>query len=194
MHYFNGVTSELTDGSFLPQGPANNNVGQVVWGSHDVALGRDIVETWENGQVNLVTDDGTKPSINERGDIAFHRWEPARFAWNVFLLRDGEFLRLSDDDHWNLVPHLNDRGEAAWSSGNFPDTHIRLLLRYPDGDLNCDAAVDAFDVEPFIDALLDPERYEVRHPNCDRMLGDVNGDGAVDAMDIEPFIQRLLQP
>jgi hypothetical protein len=61
-------------------------------------------------------------------------------------------------------------------------------------DLNCDGAVDAFDVEPFILALLDPQGYGARYPGCNPLNADVNGDGAVNAFDIEPFIARLIEP
>ena len=59
------------------------------------------------------------------------------------------------------------------------------------GDLNCDTAVDAFDIEPFILALFDPAGYEAGFPNCDRTLADLNLDGKVDAFDIEPFLNVL---
>ncbi len=62
------------------------------------------------------------------------------------------------------------------------------------GDTNCDGAVDAFDIEPFILALTDPNGYAARFPNCSVSSADVNGDGAVDAFDIEPFIALLVGP
>ncbi len=62
------------------------------------------------------------------------------------------------------------------------------------GDLNCDGSLDAFDIEPFIVALTDPNGYAVIHPECDRNLADANGDGSVDAFDIESFINLLIGP
>jgi hypothetical protein len=62
------------------------------------------------------------------------------------------------------------------------------------GDTNCDGAVDAFDVEPFILALTDPNGYVTQFPNCDIASADANGDGVVDAFDIEPFIALLFNP
>ena len=62
------------------------------------------------------------------------------------------------------------------------------------GDLNCDCALDAFDIEPFIVALFDPGRYDKLYPTCDIDLADINADGAVNAFDIEPFIELLFQP
>ncbi len=56
-------------------------------------------------------------------------------------------------------------------------------------DANCDGVVDAFDIEPFIDVLVNP------NPNpCSPCAGDANGDGVIDAFDIEPFINCLVGP
>jgi hypothetical protein len=54
-------------------------------------------------------------------------------------------------------------------------------------DANCDGAIDAFDIEPFIDLLVNPSPTP-----CSPCAGDVNGDGTIDAFDIEPFIDCLL--
>ncbi len=62
------------------------------------------------------------------------------------------------------------------------------------GDLNCDAAIDAFDIEPFLLALLDPGEYAERYPACSSATADINGDGSVDAFDIEAFVDLLLGP
>ncbi len=54
-------------------------------------------------------------------------------------------------------------------------------------DVNCDGAVDAFDIEPFICVLVNPNCLP-----CSPCAADVNDDGVVDAFDIEPFIDALL--
>jgi hypothetical protein len=56
-------------------------------------------------------------------------------------------------------------------------------------DTNCDGTVDAFDIEPFISLLVDPNRAP-----CSPCAGDANGDGDVDAFDIEPFVDCLTMP
>ena len=65
------------------------------------------------------------------------------------------------------------------------------MKRFPDGDLNCDGAVDAFDIDPFVLALTDPSVYGLSYPTCDYLLADLNLDGAIDAFDIDPFVQVL---
>ncbi|MGD8452053.1 MAG: C25 family cysteine peptidase [Phycisphaerae bacterium] len=66
------------------------------------------------------------------------------------------------------------------------------------GDLNCDGAIDNFDVNAFIKALTatppDYLEYYAAYPGCNRMLADVNGDGNVDNFDIGPFVDLLLPP
>ena len=62
------------------------------------------------------------------------------------------------------------------------------------GDMNCDGAVNAFDIDPFVLALTDPTGYAQAWPNCDIMHGDINGDGVVNAFDIDPFVELLTGP
>ena len=54
-------------------------------------------------------------------------------------------------------------------------------------DMNCDGEINAFDIEPFLSALFDPEEYAIQFPDCNIN----NGDGIVDAFDIEPFLDLL---
>ncbi len=63
------------------------------------------------------------------------------------------------------------------------------------GDMNADAALDAFDIEPFVTALLDPGSYMQQYPGVPfGVLGDMNEDGAFDTFDIEGFIDALVGP
>ncbi|MBL8880431.1 MAG: immunoglobulin domain-containing protein [Phycisphaerales bacterium] len=66
------------------------------------------------------------------------------------------------------------------------------ILRDCSGDLNCDGALDNFDIDPFVFALIDPAGYATAYPNCDRDRADINGDGVVDNFDIDPFVARLI--
>jgi len=61
------------------------------------------------------------------------------------------------------------------------------------GDLNCDGAVNNFDIDPFVLALTNPTGYGAAYPQCDRMLADCNGDGLVNNFDIDPFV-KLIRP
>ena len=58
-------------------------------------------------------------------------------------------------------------------------------------DMNCDGAVNVFDIDPFVMALTDPVTYAAEFPACDYLLADVNHDGDVNVFDIDPFVTCL---
>ena len=92
-----------------------------------------------------------------------------------------------------VVADLNEDGfldlddMAAFMSGEVPDVEPPLP-----GDLNCDGAVDTFDIDPFMLAVTNPAAFAEEYPTCDIGNGDVNGDGAVDLFDIDPFVSLLI--
>ncbi len=104
--------------------------------------------------------------------------------------QDVYFLRIGDFDcNGNGVGDAIDiaGGVSSDMNGNgIPDECEGL------GDLNCDGALDAFDIEAFITALLDPGGYANQYPGCDINRADIDGSGAIDAFDIEPFVTLLL--
>ena len=59
-------------------------------------------------------------------------------------------------------------------------------------DLNCDGLVDAFDIDPFVIALLSASDYAAQFPDCNRLAGDINRSGELDAFDIDPFVNAVL--
>ncbi len=71
-------------------------------------------------------------------------------------------------------------------------TVTATAYKYKVGDLNCDDAVDAGDIDPFFLGLADPLTYAGVLPQCDLVkTGDINGDGAMDAGDIDAFFTLL---
>jgi hypothetical protein len=79
---------------------------------------------------------------------------------------------------------------GEWDASDAPFTVVDIPP-FPPGDLNCDGAVNAFDIDPFVLALTDPAGYQAQYSHCDRMLADCNGDGEVNAFDIDPFVLLL---
>ncbi len=61
------------------------------------------------------------------------------------------------------------------------------------GDVNCDGAIDFFDIDPFALALTDPAAYEETYPDCDIMRADCDFDGEVDFFDIDAFVMFITQ-
>jgi len=113
-------------------------------------------------------------------------WVERQFRVRDFVTPTAQFqLRFSIEDNPN-----NSVTEAAvdavWvydrACGNVPPVL---------GDLNCDGAVNVFDIDPFVLALTDPAGYALAFPACDVMNGDTNQDGDVNVFDIDPFVALL---
>ncbi len=88
-------------------------------------------------------------------------------------------------------------GEALYVGGLFTTAGgltvngiARWNCRYL-GDMNCDGIVNAYDIDPFLLALDDPDAYQSTYVNCNIALADVNGDGVINAYDIDPFIDQI---
>lgn len=75
------------------------------------------------------------------------------------------------------------------------DYTFRLAILGPPagrGDLNCDGAVNNFDLDLFVEALLDPIGFTAAHPDCPADNADLNSDGYVNNIDIEDFVNCVL--
>ncbi|MGE0481466.1 MAG: hypothetical protein AB7Q17_13440 [Phycisphaerae bacterium] len=59
------------------------------------------------------------------------------------------------------------------------------------GDMNCDGAINNFDIDPFVLALTDPAGYAAAFPTCNLANADANHDGSVNNFDIDPFVALL---
>lgn len=82
-------------------------------------------------------------------------------------------------------PYVTD--EVRGVAGFFAD-NARARLR---GDVNCDDAVNNFDIDVFVLAVADPAAYEAAYPNCPVVLADLNYDGAINNFDIDAFVALL---
>lgn len=90
----------------------------------------------------------------------------------------------------------------SWTDPRSDDGNIYGQNVHPDGtlgaatpvvaDMNCDGAVTADDIAPFVLALLDADAYATAYPCCDIANADVNNDQNSDGLDIGPFVQALL--
>ncbi len=99
-------------------------------------------------------------------------------TWNIYT---GGDIAIANVDLY--APH----DVPVW----YDDISLLPVPGFDPGDLNCDGAINAFDIDPFVLALTDPAGYAVQYPDCDVMLADINDDEAVDAFDIDPFIDLL---
>lgn len=103
-------------------------------------------------------------------------------SWTLELRDTGQYGFLLPPDQ--IIP----TGQEAFAG-------VRALLDWVGpivpGDLNCDGDLNAFDIEPFLTAMFEPDEYGIQYPECDADLADLNFDGAVNAFDIEPFLNLL---
>lgn len=60
------------------------------------------------------------------------------------------------------------------------------------GDMNCDGAVNNFDIDPFVLALTNPAAWQATYPGCSTQNGDTNRDGQFNNFDIDPFVQCVV--
>jgi hypothetical protein len=59
------------------------------------------------------------------------------------------------------------------------------------GDLDCNGAIDFFDIDPFVLALQGESAYLAEHPDCRWLNADADGDLDVDFFDIDAFVLLL---
>ncbi len=63
-------------------------------------------------------------------------------------------------------------------------------------DMNCDGALDGFDIAPFKEAMTDPVAYQNHFPLCPIAWADVDCDGDIDELDLHAFncLLRISEP
>ncbi|MCG8405707.1 MAG: FG-GAP repeat protein [Phycisphaerales bacterium] len=83
-----------------------------------------------------------------------------------------------------------DNGTSA-SGAAYVFTGLGLPPPLP-GDMNCDTNVDLADMQPFVQALLDPPGYAIAFPICNILNGDMQPDGHVDGDDVQEFVNLLV--
>lgn len=78
-------------------------------------------------------------------------------------------------------------GSATLTSGTLTVTRIPAVT----ADMNWDSQVNAFDIEPLLIALFEPDQYIEIYGFDPIFAGDCNRDGVFDAFDIESFLDIL---
>ena len=91
--------------------------------SHFPPLSDGAIEIWENGVIREVTDWGLGPHLNDAGQLAFSRWHAAIGEWHQWLLRDGEFINVSEDGYMLI------KKGYAWDGPSGPVLDRRSTMR-----------------------------------------------------------------
>ncbi|MFH1747982.1 MAG: S8 family serine peptidase [Planctomycetota bacterium] len=79
----------------------------------------------------------------------------------------------------------------GWGFLNAYNAVMAVQPDYRVGDMNCDYAINSYDIDCFICALSDQCDYDTQCPGCNRMLADCNGDGDVNSYDIDAFVMLV---
>ena len=101
-----------------------------------------------------------------------------QFTIMTFASRTGEFAAVTGPGEYDVTY-------------NATDVTVTALFIQQLGDLSCDGLVNAFDIDPFVVALTDPDAYAAAYPDGDYMAADCDGNGLVNAFDIDPFVLLL---
>jgi len=88
---------------------------------------------------------------------------------------------------------MGGRTIIAWLGFCAIAVHVCVATATMPGDLDCLCGPTVDDIEPFILALLDPDRYAREYPHCAAALADLNADGRIDGRDIPLFIAAIQQ-
>ena len=93
------------------------------------------------------------------------------------------------------------QADIAWASafclvdegdfGRLDDLRFSAAPPLTRGDTNCDGAINFFDIDPFVVAVVAPDLYDDLYPDCNILTADVSQDGLVDFFDIDPFLALL---
>ena len=102
----------------------------------------------------------------------------------------GPGIELAENGYVHLEVDLEPIG-----GGDEVEAILAMMFPWPSdvpGDMNCDWAVNFFDIDAFVLAVTDPVEYATQYPDCDIMNADTNGDGAVDFFDIDSFVALII--
>lgn len=129
--YRNGQTLRISEeDEYFPQVAAISDCGVAAWGSLDVSFQQTWLMTWKDGVRTMLTDWGSNPRLNCRGDVYFIRWHEATRAWQAWYYSNDLFYHLSEGDPtWNTDGDINEAGECVWSSGDRAIADIKYLSR-----------------------------------------------------------------
>ena len=109
--------------------------------------------------------------------------------------------RLSGADSFSVrmtQSHLNGEDQIKLElvgQDNNPNAAVNLFLAHTfDVDPGCDGELTLDDIDPFVQAVLDPTNYATLFPYCYIGSADRNDDGLIDGRDIAGFVSDLLAP
>ena len=190
--YADGIALAISGDQIEPQRVAISNTGFVTWTYREPSdPAQPVVAGWRGGVLSRIIDDGLGGNLNDSDQLLYIAQPPGE-PWNIRLYDGGLITQITNDDFWNIEGDINNFGEMVWRFREFPNTGVRGVFRRGQGDLNCDGAITASDISPFVTAVVNADAYADLFPDCDAMLADLNEDSRITVGDIAPFVSALL--
>lgn len=90
---------------------------------------------------------------------------------------------------WNANPLHDDPNQPSAQPRGIIE--VPCLVPPTVGNMNCDCAVNNFDIDSFVLAVSSPDAYNAAYPDCDIMTADCNHDGQVNNFDVDAFVGML---
>ena len=145
---------------------------------------------WKDGVLTRITNDDAEPIQDDfpsvwNGSVVWSRYPEGPFSPRLFVW-DGQETHPLTTTHAKYASFHNCQVTFMAADGLYLADLVRVA------DTNCDGAVNVFDIDPFVLALVDEVGYEAQFVDCSIMSADVNLDGEVNVFDIDPFVQVLV--
>lgn len=189
-----------TEGYFMSDAFAINNLGQVAgYGSDGNVCVWDPVE----GFIHVASPSnrhtpGPPYTLSDRGEMLVNYYSTESGVITYLWDRTAGLRPVRDlvaagtpesERHILLAFAINSHSQIVASS----DAGGVLFDPFILGDMNCDGALDNFDIDPFVLYLADPDGgYALEYPDCPgRWPADTNQDGVVNNFDIDAFVELL---
>ena len=185
MLYTGEAFEQVTSGHGQVQSPDTNDLRHVVWASSQTG-----VELWVDGITTQIVEDGGGPRINNADDVSVARWDALCGNHELWLVRDGQLIQLTDGCYGGSKNSINNRGEIAFRYGSVADLQMSIaLFTKPSfvADVDFDGDVDLQDF-----ALVQGCFGTDGAGSC--WGADLNADGAVDLTDFSAWSALIAGP
>jgi RHS repeat-associated protein len=160
----------------------------VAFGTPDPA----ITQSFGYNDRNELTGSGRDNDGDETDDLTWgYTYDP---------IGNRETVTENGSDTWEYVANsLNQYTQTDLTTAATPnkasfefDADGNLTNSWAAADMNCDGALTASDIDPFVIAVTQGQAaYEAQFPNCEYMNADINGDGLVTSADLGVFVNMI---
>jgi RHS repeat-associated protein len=160
----------------------------VAFGTPDPA----ITQSFGYNDRNELTGSGRDNDGDQSDDLTWgYTYDP---------IGNRETVTENGSDTWEYVANsLNQYTQTDLTTAATPnkasfefDADGNLTNSWAAADMNCDGALTASDIDPFVIAVTQGQAaYEAQFPNCEYMNADINGDGLVTSADLGVFVNMI---